>query len=63
MVEIIENMLDLTATFINTLFMLEVEFNPGQFVPLGKIVVSFVFIAVSLYLILDALGILGDEGE
>lgn len=62
MVEIIKNFLDLSAQFINTIFLFEVEFNTGQYVPLGKIATAFVFIAVSIYLILDAFGIL-DKGE
>lgn len=62
MVEIIKNFLDLSAQFINTLFLFQVEFNVGQYVPIGKIVTAFIFIAVSIYLILDAFGIL-DKGE
>lgn len=58
MVEIIENFLILTADFINKLFLLEVEFNVGSYVPIGKIVVAFVFIAVTIYLICDAFGLL-----
>lgn len=62
MVEIIRNFLDLSAQFINTLFLFQIEFNVGQYVPLGKIVTAFIFIVVSIYLILDAFGIL-DKGE
>lgn len=62
MVEIIKNFLDLSAQFINTIFLFQVEFNTGQYVPIGKIVTAFIFVAVSIYLILDAFGIL-DKGE
>lgn len=62
MVEIVKNFLDLSAQFINTLFLFQIEFNVGQNVPIGKIVTAFIFIAVSIYLILDAFGIL-DKGE
>lgn len=62
MVEIVRNFLDLSAQFINTLFLFQIEFNVGQYVPLGKIVTAFIFIVVSIYLILDAFGIL-DKGE
>lgn len=62
MVEIIKNFLDLSAQFINTIFLFQVEFNTGQYVPIGKIVTAFIFVAVSMYLILDAFGIL-DKGE
>lgn len=63
MVEIIEKFLILAADFLNKLFLFEVEFNPGEYVPIGKIVVAFIFITTSIYLILNALGISESEGE
>ena len=62
MVEIIKNFLDLSANFINKLFLFQIEFNSGEFVPIGKIAVAFIFITYSIYLILDCFGIL-DKGE
>lgn len=63
MVEIIRNFIDLSTDFINNLFLLEVEFDYGKYVPIGKIVTAFIFIAYSIYLICDSLGILDDKGE
>lgn len=63
MVEIIKKIIDLSTDFINQLFLLEIEFNAGQYVPIGKIVTAFIFIAYSIYLILDCLGILDNKGE
>ncbi len=62
MVEIIKGIIDLSTTFINNIFLFKFEFETGQFIPVGKVVVAFVFIATALYLILDALGII-DKGE
>ena len=63
MVEIIKNFIDLSTDFINNLFLLEVEFDYGKYVPIGKIVTAFIFIAYSIYLICDSLGILDNKGE
>jgi len=60
MYEIIEKILDMAADFINTIFMFKVDWN-GTDIVIGKIVVPFIFIALSIYLILDALGILGGD--
>lgn len=61
MIDIIENFLNMVADIINKIFLFEVEFSSGEYIPIGKVVVAFVFIAVSLYLILDAFGILGGD--
>lgn len=62
MVEIIENLLIMAADFLNSIYLFEIEFNPGEYTQVGRIITGFVFIVVSLYLSLDATGIL-DEGE
>lgn len=63
MVEIIENFIDLSTSFINKIFLLEIEFQKGQIIPIGKVVTAFIFIAFSLYFILDTLGIIGGGEE
>ena len=61
MVEVIENFLDMCAEFINKIFLFEVDFD-GSFVPIGKIVLAFLFVVLTIYFVLDALGI-NNEGE
>lgn len=63
MVDIIERYIDLIGDFINYLFLFQIEFNPGEYLPVGKIVLAFLFIATSLYFILDAMGIIEGGGE
>ena len=62
MYEIIQNFLDMVANLINAIFTFEIEWKPEQIVAIGKIAVSFVFIVVAIYLIVDALGLLDEEG-
>lgn len=62
MVEVIENFLDMCAEFINKIFLFEVDFD-GSFVPIGKIVLAFLFVVLTIYFVLDALGINNDVGE
>lgn len=61
MYEIIRNLADMTANLINAFFDLEIETEAGQVVAFGKISLAFIFFLVTLYLILDALGILDRE--
>lgn len=63
MVEIIENFIDMSTSFINSIFMLQLEVEKGSYVPVGKIVVAFLFTVFALYFILDAMGILDRGGE
>lgn len=60
MYDIIKNILDLCANFINEIFLFQVEFN-GESVAVGKIVLAFLFVALTIYYIMDALGILDNE--
>ena len=61
MIEIIKNLLDMTVIFIDWLFNLQVEFIGTSKVSLGVIVISFLFLVISLYLILKALGFYDKE--
>lgn len=61
MVEVIRNFLNLCADFINKIFLFEVDFN-GSYVPIGKVVIAFLFLVLTIYFVLDALGI-NNEGE
>lgn len=62
MVEVIENLLDMCANFINKIFLFEVEFN-NSYVPIGKIVLAFLFVTLTIYFVLDALGIVNNNSE
>lgn len=61
MVDIIKGILDLSANFINSLFNFEVEFIGTTKVPLGVVIISFVFLVLVLYFILKALGFYDSE--
>lgn len=61
MVKIIESYLGMVARFINEIFLFQIEWEPGQMVPIGKVVLAFVFIITSLYLIFDAFGLIGGD--
>lgn len=61
MIEIIKKIIDLATTFINNMFLLEVEWEAGQTIAIGKIVVAFVFVVLTIYMICDALGLLGED--
>lgn len=61
MVDIIKGFIDLVASFINWLFNLEIEFIGTSKVPLGIVVISFVFLIFCLYLILKAFGFYDSE--
>lgn len=61
MVEIIRKLIDLSTSFINKIFLLEVEWDAGQYIAIGKIVVAFVFAALTLHMFFDALGLLGED--
>lgn len=60
MYDIIKNILDLCANFINKIFLFQVEFN-GESVAIGKVVLAFLFVALTIYFIFDALGINSEE--
>lgn len=60
MYDVIKNILDLCAEFINKIFLFQVEFN-GESVAIGKIVLAFLFVALTIYFIFDALGIVNNE--
>ena len=62
MVEVIEKILDLVAQFINKIFLFQIDFN-GKYVAIGKIILAFLFITLTICFILDALGIVNNEGE
>ncbi len=62
MIEIIRKIIDLMIIFLNSIFSLKVEFQRGQEVEIGVLVVAFVFIVIVLYLILKAVGI-GKESD
>ena len=62
MVEIIKNFLILCADFINKLFDMEIEWQVGQNVPIGKVVLAFIFLAFTIYFIVDCMGLL-DGGD
>ena len=61
MIEVIYNMIDLIGSFINKLFNFQVDFVGGKNVPIGMIVVAFVFLIVAIYLIFKALGIIKES--
>lgn len=63
MKEIIENILGMVAEFINKLFLFEVNFFEANYVPIGKIILAFLFIVLAIYFILDALGIVNNGGD
>lgn len=64
MKEIIENFLSMVAGFINKIFLFEVNFHDqNTYVPIGKIVLAFLFVALTIYFILDALGIINNGGD
>lgn len=60
MIEVIRGFLDMTAKFINEIFLFQVEWD-GQMIPIGKIYLAGSFIIISLYLILDSFGLIGGE--
>lgn len=60
MYDIIKNILDLCANFINKIFLFQVEFN-GESVAIGKVVLAFLFVALTIYFIFDALCINSEE--
>lgn len=62
MIDIIKSTINIMIQFIDTIFSLKIEFRSGEYVSLGVIVVSFIFIVVVLYLILSAVGI-GKKGD
>ena len=43
MVEIIESYLGMVARFINEIFLFQLEWESGQMVPIGKVVLAFDF--------------------
>lgn len=63
MVEVMENFIDMCTSFINNIFLFQIEIENGGYIPVGKIVVAFVFTAFAIYFILDAMGILDRGGE
>lgn len=60
MYDVIKNILDLCANFINKIFLFQIEFN-GESVAIGKVVLAFLFVALTIYFIFDALGINNEE--
>lgn len=60
MVEVIRNFLNLCADFINKIFLFEIDFN-GSYVPIGKVIIAFLFLVLTIYFVLDALGINSEE--
>lgn len=61
MVDIIKGIIDIAIRFVNWLFHLQVEFIGTTKISLGVIVSSFLFLVISLYLILKALGFYDEE--
>lgn len=61
MVEIIRNLIDLTTGFINKIFEFQIEWEPGQYIAIGKLCVAFVFLVLTLHMIFDSLGLLEED--
>lgn len=59
MIEVIDGFLGMIASFINRIFLFQIEWEAGQMLPIGKIVVAFSFVATSFYLIFDSFGLIG----
>lgn len=63
MVDIIKSIIDLITSFINGIFNFQIEFIDGHPVAIGIVVIAFIFIVVSIYLIFKALGIIKESDE
>ena len=56
MYDVIKNFLSMCAEFINKIFLFQIDFG-SESVAIGKVVLAFVFVALTIYFICDALGI------
>lgn len=63
MIEVIYQVIDLVIQFINNIFNFKIDFIDGEYVPIGIVVVAFVFFVLVIYLILKAIGISGKDDE
>lgn len=63
MIEVIYQIIDLIIQFINSIFNFKIDFIDGESVPIGIIIVAFVFFVLVIYLILKAIGISGKDDE
>lgn len=61
MIEIVQNIFALMSQFINGIFNFQIELVEGEPIAIGIVVVSFLFIVISLYLILKAIGVIGGD--
>jgi len=62
MYEILGNIFIMAADFINQIFELQVEWQAGQMVAIGKISLAFMYLALTIYFIVDCMGLL-DGGD
>lgn len=62
MYEIISNFLSLAADFINNIFNWQVDWN-GTNMQIGFIATAFIWLALELYYVLKAIGILSGTGD
>ena len=63
MIDTIKNLIDSIMYFLNWLFFLQLDLDSENTVYLGVLTIAFLFIAISLYLVLKSIGIIGDGGE
>lgn len=63
MIEIIKNIIDLTMKFINPIYNLQIDLMPDVYVKLGDLVISFLIVVLSIYLVFLGFGIIkkGDD--
>lgn len=63
MIDVARNIIDLVVQFINDCFMYQIEWESGQYIPIGKLITAFTFIVIVIYFLLDALGIINKKGD
>ena len=63
MIEIIKSIINLMNQFINSIFQLEIDLAPNMYISLGDLVIGFLVVVLSIYLILRGFGVIskGDD--
>lgn len=59
MIEIVKEIVKLTVKFINGIFYIKIDLTDTIDVYLGVLVISFLFIMLSIYFIFKAIGLVG----
>lgn len=63
MIEIIYKLIDIMKIFIDKLFNFQIEFTKGNYVPIGIVVIAFIFLVFAIYIIFKALGLTKESDD